>query len=195
MFYGLLLPWRILTGSSCRWASVLLSRFVAGKDLLAGGKHFMCTSSGSSHRWGFLGWFFFSPWWLMRGCKYMLNFAPRKGPIHAMRASRRKQKSQNCGVGGGNSGVSWLPTTRPGCPEPCPALPWMPPGMGHPQLLWTTCSSVSPPSESAEGKWVPGAIKESSSLASAAPPSSGTDSHEMHSRLMVSHSFLGVTLF
>ena len=23
------------------------------------------------------------------------------------------------------------PTTRPGCPEPHPAWPWMPPGMGH----------------------------------------------------------------
>ena len=27
------------------------------------------------------------------------------------------------------------PTTRPGCPEPHPAWPWMPPGMGHPQPL------------------------------------------------------------
>jgi len=26
-----------------------------------------------------------------------------------------------------------LPTTRPGCPEPHPAWPWMPPRMGHPQ--------------------------------------------------------------
>jgi len=33
--------------------------------------------------------------------------------------------------------------TRPGCPEPHPAWPWMPPGMGQP---WATCSSVSPPS-------------------------------------------------
>ena len=24
-----------------------------------------------------------------------------------------------------------LPTTRPGCPEPHPALPWLPPGIGH----------------------------------------------------------------
>jgi len=38
------------------------------------------------------------------------------------------------------------PTTRPGCPEPHPAWPWMPPGMGHPQPPWATCSSVSPPS-------------------------------------------------
>jgi len=28
------------------------------------------------------------------------------------------------------------PTTRPGCPEPHPAWPWMPPGMGHPQPPW-----------------------------------------------------------
>jgi len=32
------------------------------------------------------------------------------------------------------------PTTRPGCPEPRPAWPWMPPGMGHPQPPWATCS-------------------------------------------------------
>ena len=38
------------------------------------------------------------------------------------------------------------PTTRPGCPEPHPAWPWMPPGMGHLQPPWATCSSVSPPS-------------------------------------------------
>ena len=25
-----------------------------------------------------------------------------------------------------------------------PIWPWMPPGMGYPQLLWTTCSSASP---------------------------------------------------
>jgi len=38
------------------------------------------------------------------------------------------------------------PTIGPGCPEPHPAWPWMPPGMGHPQPPWATCSSVSPPS-------------------------------------------------
>ena len=38
------------------------------------------------------------------------------------------------------------PTTTPGCPEPYPAWPWMPPGMGHPQPPWATSSSVSPPS-------------------------------------------------
>jgi len=32
------------------------------------------------------------------------------------------------------------PTTSPGCPEPHPAWPWMPPGMGHPQPPWATCS-------------------------------------------------------
>ena len=31
-----------------------------------------------------------------------------------------------------------LPTTRSGCPEPHPAWPWMPPGMGHPQPPWAT---------------------------------------------------------
>jgi len=35
------------------------------------------------------------------------------------------------------------PVTRPGGPKPHPAWPWMPPGMGHPQSLWTTCSSAS----------------------------------------------------
>ena len=34
------------------------------------------------------------------------------------------------------------PVTRPGCPEPYPDWPWMPPGMGHPQPPWATCSSV-----------------------------------------------------
>jgi len=38
------------------------------------------------------------------------------------------------------------PTTRLGCPEPHPAWPWMPPGMGHPQPPWATWSSASPPS-------------------------------------------------
>jgi len=37
------------------------------------------------------------------------------------------------------------PTSRPGCPEPRPAWPWVPPGMGHPQPPWAPCSSVSPP--------------------------------------------------
>jgi len=37
-----------------------------------------------------------------------------------------------------------LPTSRPGCPEPHPAWPWMPPGMGHPQSPRATCSSASP---------------------------------------------------
>jgi len=32
------------------------------------------------------------------------------------------------------------PTSRPGCPESHPAWPWMPPGMGHPQPPWATCS-------------------------------------------------------
>jgi len=36
------------------------------------------------------------------------------------------------------------PTSRPGCPEPHPAWPWMPPGMGHPQPPWATCSCVIP---------------------------------------------------
>jgi len=32
------------------------------------------------------------------------------------------------------------PTSSPGCPEPHPAWPWMPAGMGHPQPPWATCS-------------------------------------------------------
>ena len=32
------------------------------------------------------------------------------------------------------------PTSRPGCPEPHPAWPWMPPGMGHPQPPWAICA-------------------------------------------------------
>ena len=34
------------------------------------------------------------------------------------------------------------PTSRPGCPEPHPAWPQMPPGMGHPQPPGAACSSV-----------------------------------------------------
>ena len=32
------------------------------------------------------------------------------------------------------------PTSSPGCPEPHPAWPSMPAGMGHPQPPWATCS-------------------------------------------------------
>ena len=39
------------------------------------------------------------------------------------------------------------PSTRPGCSKPHPTWPWTLPGRGHPQLLWATCSSASPPSE------------------------------------------------
>ena len=39
------------------------------------------------------------------------------------------------------------PSTRPGCSKPHPAWPWTLPGRGHPQLLWTTCSSASAPSQ------------------------------------------------
>jgi len=38
------------------------------------------------------------------------------------------------------------PSTRPGCPAPHPAWPWMPPGRGHPQPPCATCSNASPPS-------------------------------------------------
>ena len=40
-----------------------------------------------------------------------------------------------------------MPSTRPGCSKPHPTWPWTLPGMEHPQLLWATCSSASPPSE------------------------------------------------
>jgi len=33
--------------------------------------------------------------------------------------------------------------TRPGCPGPHPTWPWTPPGTGHPQRLWSACSSTS----------------------------------------------------
>ena len=38
------------------------------------------------------------------------------------------------------------PSIRPGCSKPHPTWPWTPPGRGHAQLLWVTCSSVSPSS-------------------------------------------------
>ena len=38
------------------------------------------------------------------------------------------------------------PPTRPRCPRPHPTRPWTPPGMGHPQLLWTAWAWASPPS-------------------------------------------------
>ena len=37
------------------------------------------------------------------------------------------------------------PSTRPSCSKPHPAWPWTLLGTGHLQLLWATCSSVSPP--------------------------------------------------
>lgn len=43
--------------------------------------------------------------------------------------------------------VGWLPPIRSGCPGPCPSCPWPPPGMRHPQLVWTAWLSSSPPSE------------------------------------------------
>ena len=44
--------------------------------------------------------------------------------------------------------LPWAGTlsTRPGCSELHPTWPWTLPGRGHPQLLWATCSSISPPS-------------------------------------------------
>ena len=36
-----------------------------------------------------------------------------------------------------------LPSTKSGYPGPYPTPPWMPPGMGHPQLLWAACASAS----------------------------------------------------
>lgn len=37
-------------------------------------------------------------------------------------------------------------TLHLGCSDPHLTLPWTFPGIGHPQLLWATCSSVSPSS-------------------------------------------------
>ena len=44
--------------------------------------------------------------------------------------------------------LPWAGTspTRPGCSELHPACLWTLPGRGQPQLLWTTCASVWPPS-------------------------------------------------
>ena len=36
-----------------------------------------------------------------------------------------------------------LLSTRSGCPELSAAWPCTPSGMGHPQLLWATCSNAS----------------------------------------------------
>jgi len=38
------------------------------------------------------------------------------------------------------------PSTRAGCSKPPPTWAWTLPGKEHPQLLWATCSSASPPS-------------------------------------------------
>jgi len=35
------------------------------------------------------------------------------------------------------------PTTRPGCPEPHPDWPWMPPGIGLPQPPWASHPNMS----------------------------------------------------
>jgi len=42
--------------------------------------------------------------------------------------------------------LPWASSTRPGCSELHPTWPWTLPGRGHPQLLWATCASASPPS-------------------------------------------------
>jgi len=44
--------------------------------------------------------------------------------------------------------LPWAGTssTRPGCSQLHSTWPWTLPGRGYPQLLWATCSSVSPPS-------------------------------------------------
>jgi len=44
--------------------------------------------------------------------------------------------------------LTWAgtPSTRSGFSKPHPAWPWTLPGRGHPQLLWATRSSASPPS-------------------------------------------------
>jgi len=46
------------------------------------------------------------------------------------------------------------PTSRPGCPEPHPAWPWMPHPWRHSQPPWSACSSVSPPSVWKSEKWI-----------------------------------------
>ena len=37
--------------------------------------------------------------------------------------------------------------TRSGCPGPHPTWAWTPPGMEHPQPLWSACATTSPHSE------------------------------------------------
>jgi len=44
-------------------------------------------------------------------------------------------------------GLEESPSTTPGCSKPRPTWPWTLRGRGHPQLLWATCASASPPSE------------------------------------------------
>lgn len=36
-----------------------------------------------------------------------------------------------------------IPSAGPGCWKLCPASTWTLPGLGYPQLLWTTCANVS----------------------------------------------------
>jgi len=43
--------------------------------------------------------------------------------------------------------VGTVPPTSSGSPGPHLTWPWIPAGMGHPQLLWTAYASVSPPSQ------------------------------------------------
>jgi len=46
-------------------------------------------------------------------------------------------------------------STRSDCLGPHPAWPWTPPGTGHPQALWATCSSTSPRHHSFSKKNLP----------------------------------------
>jgi len=41
--------------------------------------------------------------------------------------------------------LAGTPPTRPSCSKPHPPWAWTLPATGHSQLLWATCSSVSPP--------------------------------------------------
>ena len=75
---------------------------------------------------------------------------------HKARASGNVQNTQNHRMAWIKKGLKghWVstpllcegsPATRPGCPEPHPAWPWMPPGTGNPQPPWATCSNELPP--------------------------------------------------
>jgi len=68
--------------------------------------------------------------------------SPRESKNHRMMGWKGPQRSSS------SSPLPWAPpatksVSRAGCPWPHPFWSWAPPGMGHPQPLWATCTNTN----------------------------------------------------